>query len=107
MQGLDLGARRNKAVWAGMLLGFGLLLRASEYLAHQASGEFEEGKAIRWEDVTFRRSEQPIDFTSAQGPDELVVRFRSSKTDQFKAGCLRNVFATGLPDLCPVTALWA
>ena len=103
---LDFSRARDRAEWAGLLLGFGLLLRASEYLAHEASGEFEVEKVIRWEDVTFRRLGQPVVFTSSLVPDELVVKFRSSKTDQFKAGCLRNVFATGLADLCPVTALW-
>jgi len=103
---LNLSVPRDKALWAGLLLGFGLLLRASEYLAHEESGEFESEKVIRWEDVTFRRDKQPVSFGDDLPPDEIVVRFRSSKTDQFKAGCLRNVFATGLPDLCPVLALW-
>lgn len=33
-KGLDLTRTRGKALWAGMLMGFGFLMRASEYLAH-------------------------------------------------------------------------
>ena len=104
---LDFSARRSTAVWAALLTGFGLLLRASEYLAHEADGAFDDDKVIRWEDITFRQDGKVV--TPGQegaSPNEVIVRFRSSKVDQFKAGCLRNVFSTGLPDLCPVAAMW-
>lgn len=106
-EGLDLAKTRDKALWAGMLMGFGFLMRASEYLAHEASGEFEMEKVIRWEDVTFRRDGVSIKVDDKEDkPDEVVVRFRSSKTDMFKSGCVRNLFVTGLGDLCPVSAMW-
>jgi hypothetical protein len=102
------GSLRDATTWAGLLMGFGFLLRASEYLAHDDEGLFEEEKVIRWTEVTFRRCGEVVcPETSPEEPDEVVVKFRASKTDQFKAGCVRNLFATGLEDLCPVRALWA
>lgn len=38
-------------------------------------------------------------------PDEIVIKFRGSKCDQFKTGCLRNLFASVVKELYPVMAM--
>jgi integrase len=105
---IDRGTLRGRVLWTGLLLGFGFLLRASEYLAYDNEGLFEDEKVIRWSEVTFRRRGKVVQPEGGEGdPDEVVVKFRASKTDQFKAGCVRNLFTSGLDDFCPVLALWS
>lgn len=38
--------------------------------------------------------------------DEVVIKFWGSKLDQFKAGCVHNLFSSEVEGLCPVAALW-
>jgi len=101
------GSLRGLTMWAGLLTGFGFLLRASEYLAYDGEGLFEEEFVIRWSEVTFRKEGKPVVPEDGVGPpDEVVVKFRGSKSDQFRAGCVRNLFSTGITGMCPVSALW-
>ena len=101
------GTLRGTALWAGLLMAFGFLLRASEYLAYDSEGLFEDDFVIRWSEVAFRCKGEPVE-SEDEGviPDEVVIKFRGSKSDRFRAGCVRNLFATGLDGVCPVEALW-
>lgn len=40
-------------------------------------------------------------------PDEVIIKLRQSKTDQFRAGTTRNLFRGPEADFCPVRVLWA
>lgn len=107
MRSLDTTSLRGATVWAGLNMAFGFLMRASEYLAFDGDGLFDDEKVVRWSEVTFLRGGVTVTPESDAGePDEVRIQFRASKTDQFRAGCVRNLFRTGLDDLCPVTALW-
>ena len=101
------GTLRGDTTWAGLLMGFGFLLRASEYLAYDGEGLFEADYVIRWSEVAFRQEGKPVRPEDAEAdPNEVVIKFRGSKSDQFRAGCVRNLYATGIDGMCPVAALW-
>ena len=101
------GTLRGDTVWAGLVMAFGFLLRASEYLAYDSEGLFEDEYVIRWSEVSFRQGGKPV-VPEDEGavPDEVVIKFRGSKSDQFKAGCVRNLFSSEVEGMCPVAALW-
>lgn len=101
------GSLRGDTVWAGLVMAFGFLLRASEYLAYDSEGLFEDEYVIRWSEVSFRQGGKPVTPEDEGAmPDEIVIKFRGSKSDQFKAGCVRNLFSSEVEGMCPVAALW-
>ena len=104
---LDRSKAHGCALWAALLMGFGFLMRAGEYLAYDDQGTFDLHKALMWEDVVFlSQGEEARVGQEGVRPDEVRIKFRGSKTDQYRSGCVRNLFATGLDDLCTVEALW-
>ena len=97
----DLGV----ATWAAIMVGFGFMMRAGEYLAYK-DGSFDAKKAIRWRGVVFRRDGQRIWPGAEDLPDEVAIHFPGSKTDQYNTGRWRALRSTGDAVLCPVRALW-
>lgn len=103
---LPAGARDSLVQWGGVIMGFAFMLRASEYLA-DAYGDFDPTKGMCFEDIEFWRMGTVLDEWGEHGqePDEVVLNFKYSKTDQFRSGMRRNLYASG-EDLCVVRALW-
>ena len=66
-------------------------------LAYDDQGTFDLHKALMWEDVVFlSQGEEARVGQEGVRPDEVRIKFRGSKTDQYRSGCVRNLFATGL-----------
>ena len=84
------------------------LMRVSETVPTVA----HPGRALTEYDLAFRLNGRYIDLNSAQSPDEIVVFFKESKTDQDRMGCLRSHAAVassvGSTEVCncPVRAVW-
>jgi hypothetical protein len=92
---------RDNAIWGSIVLAFFFSMRASEY----ASTPDKTDHYLRSKDVT---------FTDAQGENAYNLKdatnvhlfFRSSKNDQTKRGCTRNLSRSGIRHFCPVIAAW-
>ena len=104
-RGLRPRADHDEAMlWAATLLAFFFLLRGSEYTASDQSGN-DSGKGVRGADLQGKlRGELVTSFSVA---DEVVLKIRGSKTDQFNRGEWRNHFRRKGNDaaLCVVEAL--
>jgi hypothetical protein len=92
----------DAAAWLALLLGFFFLLRASEYVKGDRSTK-DTGKGLRGCDLVARCKGEPAE--TFRGADEVVLKIRGSKTDQYNQGEIRNHFRTTDPRLCVIQAL--
>eukprot|EP00959_Pyramimonas_sp_CCMP1952_P471598 9498667-Pyramimonas_sp.AAC.1 len=102
-------SREGAALWAAVAAGYFFLLRASEYVSGDQNG-YTSGKGLRGADVTPKAGGEPTrTWTEA---NEVVIKIRASKTDQYNRGEWRNHFrieaardADGDEHICVVEAL--
>ena len=98
---LDFDKEEHIVLWAGLMLGFFFLMRASEYCA--VNGVLDPSKGLTcWKlmpDDDKGRLATAFEMALA-----LTVLFESDKTDQNKIGCTRTAYATE-SDLCVVEAV--
>ena len=80
------------SAWLAISTAFFFLLRASEYLV-QEDKAWSRDRVLRGEDVAARLGNQEL--SSFAEAEEAVINIRSSKTDQYNAGCVRNQYGTG------------
>jgi hypothetical protein len=85
--------------WAALCLAFFFLLRASEYLVQNKS--WSRSRVVRGKDLQFKLENGAC---APEKAEELVLHITQSKTDQYNAGTIRNVFVTK-DEICPVKAL--
>ena len=79
----------DAAVYCAVLMAFFFLLRASEYVVNDQS-EFPPGRGLRGSDLRPRCKGEPVDTFALA--DEVAIRIRGSKTDQYNRGEWRNHF---------------
>jgi len=89
------------AMWlVALSTGFFFLLRASEYLV-QDNRTWSEERVLHGNDVEARTGNQTL--RSFKGAEEVVIKIKGSKTDQYNVGCVRNQYRSG-KELDPVGA---
>ena len=94
--------QRDHAIWGSMVVAFFFCLRVSEY----ASTPAKTNHYMCYQDVSFtdKNGNPAVSLGEAQS---VHLFFRSSKKDQAKRGCTRNLDRSGHPDFCPVIAAWS
>jgi hypothetical protein len=99
---LDLRRPNDVLLWAAINTAWFFLLRAGEYLQHNGRS-WDYGKVLTGADIELRKGGNHL--SAGEVPDEVVIRIRGSKTDQYNVGQVRNHFLSGHTYLCVVKAL--
>ena len=92
---------RDNAIWGSIVLAYFFSMRASEY----ASTPDKPDHYLRDKDVTFTDINGEI-ASNLKDAVNVHLFFRSSKNDQTKRGCTRNLSRSGIKHFCPVIAAW-
>ena len=97
------GTFDEQVLLAAILTAFFFLLRAGEYVSVDGK-PWNADRILCGKDVFARKGGRPV--ASFRDGDEVLVHIKSSKTDQYNLGCLRNHYRAG-GEVCPVRAMEA
>ena len=92
--------KEGSLMFAAVCFGYFFLLRASEYLC---VGYNQPDKGLRGQDVVLKTSGRECTLQNIKEADEIVLTIRSSKTDIYNRGEIRNHFRSE-EEICPVKA---
>ena len=91
-------SKEGSLMFAAVCFGYFFLLRASEYLC---VGYNQPEKGLRGQDVALKVDGELCTLQNLREADEVILTIRSSKTDIYNRGEIRNHFrAEG--EICPV-----
>ena len=92
--------KEGSLMFAAVCFGYFFLLRASEYLC---VGYNQPDKGLRGQDVVLKTHGRECTLQDIKEADEIVLTIRSSKTDIYNRGEIRNHFRSE-EEICPVKA---
>ena len=93
-------SKEGSLMFAAVCFGYFFLLRASEYLC---VGYNQPDKGLRGQDVNLKVNGKDCTLQNIREADEIVLTIRSSKTDIYNRGEIRNHFRSE-NEVCPVKA---